>query len=308
MSLRTTVTASTLTFGLWLATSARAATFFFTAGAPDGRLGAASRPASPGKLETETADDFILSETTVIARATITGLVPTGTPLSKISAVEVEVYHVFPLDSADPPSGNVPTRANSPGDVEIASATRDSGPGTLAFSASLVSGTFSVANTVVNGINKKPNQTTLGEGPATGEEVQIDITFSTPIILPAGHYFFRPEVLVTDGNFLYLSSPRAAPIFVGDLQAWIRNTDLKPDWLRIGTDIIGGNPAPTFNMAFSLAGDTVPNAGTPGNANCHGKTVSALAVQFGGMDAAALAFASSSVTALQNAVTLFCQQ
>src|SRR5712672_1771134 len=117
-----------------------------------------------------------------------------------------------------------------------------------------------------------------GEWTKTGEEVAITISFTTPIILPAGHYFFRPEVLVTDGDFLYLSAPR--PIvppgiaFVGDLQAWIRNSTLAPDWLRIGTDIIGGATPPTFNMAFSLTGETVPEAGTPGQRNCHGQSIS----------------------------------
>ena len=91
-----------------------------------------------------------------------------------------------------------------------------------------------------------------------------------------------------------------------DLQAWIRNSNLKPDWLRIGTDMIDGNPAQTFNMTFSLTGDTVPAAGTPGVANCHGKTVSALARQFGGIDAAALAFGASSVNAVQTAIGLYC--
>jgi hypothetical protein len=302
MRLRLSLTVATLAFGVWLATPAWAATFFFTAGAPDGRLGALSRPASAGKIETETADDFILSDTTVISHATIFGLVPSGTPLGNITQVEVELYHIFPLDSG-PFDNKVPTRVNSPSDVEITSATRDSSTGTLAFNASVVSGTFTVANTVVNNIAVN----THGEGPATGEEVQITITFTTPIILPAGHYFFRPEVLVTGGDFLYLSSPRTAPIFAGDLQAWIRNTPLKPDWLRIGTDIIDLTPAPTFNMAFSLTGDTVPEAGTPGQANCHGQTISALARQFGGIYGAALSFGSSSVQALQNAVVLFCQ-
>jgi hypothetical protein len=50
---------------------------------------------------------------------------------------------------------------------------------------------------------------------------------------------------------------------MGDLQAWIRNSDLQPDWLRIGTDIIGGTTPPTFNMAVSLTGETVPQAETP---------------------------------------------
>jgi len=302
MRLRTSLTVATLAFGAWLATPAWADTFFFTTGAPDGRLGAASRPASASKVETETADDFILADTTVISRATIIGLVPSGTPLANITQVEVELYHIFPLDSG-PFDNKVPTRVNSPSDVEISSATRDSSNGTLAFTASVLSGTFRVANTVVNNIAVN----THGEGPATGEEVQITIAFTTPIILPAGHYFFRPEVLVTGGDFLYLSTPRVAPIFVGDLQAWIRNTPLKPDWLRIGTDIIDGTPARTFNMAFSLTGDTVPEAGTPGNANCHGQTISALAHEFGGIRGAASTFGSSSVEAVQNAVVLFCQ-
>ena len=302
MKLRTSLTAAMLVFGLWLGTPAWAATFFFTTGAPDGRLGAASRPASPGKFETETADDFILADTTVISRATIIGLVPSGTSLGNITQVEVELYHIFPLDSG-PFDNKVPTRVNSPADVEISSATRDSANGTLAFTARVVSGTFNVANTVVNNIAVN----THGEGPATGEEVEITIAFTTPIILPAGHYFFRPEVLVTGADFLYLSTPRTAPIFVGDLQAWIRNTPLKPDWLRIGTDIIDGATPPTFNMAFSLTGDTVPEAGTPGKANCHGQTISALALEFGGLRGAASTFGSSSVQAVQNAVVLFCQ-
>ena len=79
-------------------------------GNPDGQLGALSRRPSPGKLETETADDFILTETTVISSATIVGLIPLETPLADITNVEVEIYHVFPTDSANPPSGNVPSR------------------------------------------------------------------------------------------------------------------------------------------------------------------------------------------------------
>jgi len=222
---------------------------------------------------------------------------------------------VFDADSVDPPSGNVPSRVNSPSDVEIGSATRDGSSGTLSFTTSLVSSNFTVANSVVNGINKKPNQNTKGEGAASGEEVQLTITFNPPIVLPApasplNHYFFRPEVQVSGGgNFLFLSTPRSLGVpFVGDLQAWIRNTDLKPDWLRIGTDIVGGATPPTFNMAFSLSGETVPVTGTPGRPNCHGKTISALAHQFGSVDAAAEALGFSSVNELQDAFRGFCQR
>jgi hypothetical protein len=173
-----------------------------------------------------------------------------------------------------------------------------------------VNANFSVANTVVNGINKAPNSTTRGEGQASGEEVEIDIIFNPPVILPADHYFFRPEAVLTDGDFLYLSAPR--PIvppgtpFAGDLQAWIRNSDLAPDWLRIGTDIIGGVTPPTFNMTFSLTGASLPRS-MPGPANCHGKSVSALAEQFGDLDAAASSLGFVSVDALQDGLRAFCE-
>jgi hypothetical protein len=303
---------------LWLATPARAALFFFSTGTPDGLLGALSQPTASETLETETADDFILSQPTFVSGAVIVGLIPSGTALANIGNVEVEVYHVFPTDSdvgrtSGPPTfptANVPARLNSPADVEIDDATRDGSDGTLSFSADLLNANFPVQNTVVTGINRKPNQTTRGDGPATGEEVQIIIAFTPPILLPADHYFFRPEVQVAGGDFRYLSAPK--PIvspgtpFMGDLQAWIRNADLVPDWLRIGTDIIGGTPAPTFNMTFSLTGATI--AGTPGHAHCRGQSISGLSEDFGGeLDAAASALGFPSVKALHDAVVAFCR-
>ncbi|OLD22284.1 MAG: hypothetical protein AUI91_02365 [Acidobacteria bacterium 13_1_40CM_3_56_11] len=318
MRSRLSLATAILMIGIGLAEPAWAEHFFFSTGNPDGRLGALSRRPSPGKIETETADDFALTETTVISQAVITGLiVPNTMPLASISQVEVELYHVFPLDSDLSRTIRVPTRVNSPADVEIDTATRDPLARTLSFSSTLLNPSFTVANSVVHGINASPNQLTHGEGPQSGEEVAITINFTTPIILPAGHYFFRPEVLVNGGDFLYLSAPRPIvppgtpfPAGVTDLQAWIRNANLNPDWLRIGTDIIGIIPpattAPTFNMTFSLAGDTVPEAGTPGQANCHGKTISALARQFRGINAAVLALGASSVNDLQDSVGRFC--
>ena len=245
--------------GCLLALPAAADPFSFSTGTPDGRIGTLSRPASASGIQTETADDFILGHATSITSATFFGLIPTGTPLSSISDVEIEFYHVFPGDSANPPSGNVPSRTNSPGDVEIGSATRDSADGSLTFTRSPVSSGFGVLNTVVNGINKFPNQFTGGEGSATGDEVLITVDFTTPVELPADHYFFRPEALLSGGgNFLFLSA--AGPsLFTGDLQSWTRNDDLAPDWLRIGTDITHQGP---FDAAFSLTGTVVPEPST----------------------------------------------
>jgi hypothetical protein len=305
--MRVGLTALALALAVCFAIPAWADSFSFSTGSPDGKLGALSRPAGSQGLETETADDFVLTQPTVISSATMHGLlIPAGTPVSSLTRVEVEIYHVFNLDSDTVRTPNVPTRTNSPSDVEIDTATRDSSQSTLSFNATQIS-TFTVANTVINGIHN-PGQS---EGSATGEEVGINITFNPPLFLPAGHYFFRPEAEVSGGNFLFLSAPRPItsgtpfPAGTTDLQAWIRNANLAPDWLRIGADIIGGV---TFNMTFSLTGNTIPEAGTPGQANCHGKTVSAMAHGFGGIDASASTLGYSSVDALQGGIRVFCGQ
>ena len=52
--------------------------FFFSTGAPDGKMATASRPGSAGVLETESADDFVLTSATSLSNATFTGLLPAG--------------------------------------------------------------------------------------------------------------------------------------------------------------------------------------------------------------------------------------
>lgn len=248
------------------ATTAGAQTVFISTGAPDGRLGSATNPSSAGVLERETGDDFLLANRTRVTAASFWGLLPTGLGTSGINAFTVEIYRVFPLDSdvgrtSGPPdfsTPQVPTRVNSPSDVALDS--RDLGSG-LSFNASLL-GSFSVANTVVNGINPQPNQHTGGEGPATGDQVLLQAQFTQPFDLAAGHYFVVPQIGLTNGTFLWLSAAR--PIVGGtpfnpDLQSWMRDENLDPDWLRLGTDIIGGT---TFNASFTLTGQTVPEPGT----------------------------------------------
>ena len=229
-------------------------------GSPNGLMAAGSRPGSAAAAEIEAADDFILSAPTQITGGTFTGLLPSGAALSSVTDLVVEIYRVFPNDSTNPPDGRVLTRVNSPSDVAFDSL--DSGAGQLTFGASLLNASFTAANSVLNGINAFPNQTTGGEGPVTGEEVQFTFTLTGGLILPADHYFFVPQVQLANGNFFWLSVPR--PItggtgpFSGDLQAWIRNGALDPDWSRIGTDIVGGTTPPTFNMSFSLNGVATP--------------------------------------------------
>lgn len=238
----------------------------FSTGNPDGKIATLSRTASMGKLETETADDFVLGAPALITGATFTGLLTGGSTLANIRNIEIELYHVFPVDSANPPSGRVLTRVNSPSDDNFAAF--DSSLGQLSFTTTVLNPSFTAANSVVNGINPIPGQFTGGEGAVTGVETLITITFSTPFLAGAtDHDFFRPEVdLGNTGNFLWLSAPR--PIvspgtpFATDLQSWIRNDGpgaLAPDWERIGTDVTNQGP---FNATFSLIGTTVPEPST----------------------------------------------
>jgi len=255
---------ATASIAIFIAMPAAADSFTFSTGSPDGLIATLSRVASPGKLETETADDFVTTQATSINSATFTGLLPVGTPLSAITQVEIELYHVFPVDSTNPPDGRVLTRTNSPSDNNFAA--RDSNvPGQLSFTTTLLNSRFTALNSVVNGIFPLPNQFTGGEGPVTGEEVQFNVTFTTPFIVDADHIFFRPEVRLSGGDFLWLSAAR--PIvggtpFTPDLQTWIRTDGpgaLEPDWERIGTDVTNQGP---FNASFSLAGTTVPEPST----------------------------------------------
>jgi len=269
MSMRRLFMGSIATAGLAVAlvTTAAADSVLFSTGNPDGKIATLSRPARAGALETETADDFILGQNALISGATFTGLLPSGTLLSSVNQVEIELYHVFPVDSTNPPDGRVLTRKNSPSDNQFAAF--DSKLGSLAFTDSLLNPSFSASNSVVNGIHAIPNQFTGGEGPVTGEEVQFDVTFTTPFFVGAtDHDFFRPEVGLTSGDFLWLSAPKpivspGTPFqFPGgpttDLQSWIRTDGagaLAPDWERVGTDVTDRGP---FNASFSLSGTAVP--------------------------------------------------
>jgi hypothetical protein len=188
---------------------ASAQTFTFSTGDPDGLIASATRPSGPGKIEIETADDFILSATqTLLNSATFTGLIPLGASLSDIGNVRVEIYRVFPNDSnvgrtSGPPTFStpeVPTRVNSPSDVALAE--RDVAAGTLTFTSSVLSQNFTVLNSVVNGIHPVPNVFTGGDGAFSGQEIQFSVVFTTPLDLPADHYFFVPQVELANGDFL----------------------------------------------------------------------------------------------------------
>ncbi len=250
---------------------------------PNTSMAVATRPGTTS-FEIEAGDDFFLGSQTIINAASFVGLLVPGAPdgLPSISSLVLEIYRVFPADSdVGRTSGSptfstpqVPTRVNSPSDVAFDS--RDSATaGELNFTTSIMAATFTALNSVQpGGIHPSPGQTTGGNGPLTGQEVQINVNLTLPFSLPPDHYFFVPQVALTNGGqFYWLSASRPItgaggttpfPAGVTDLQAWTRDAALDPDWLRVGMDIVGGTTPPTFNLAFSLAGNEVPEPGSIG--------------------------------------------
>jgi hypothetical protein len=259
-----------LGLGGMLVTSAFGATIYNNL-TPNNLMAVATRPDTPGSFEIEAGDDFVLRSQTIINTASFVGILVPGTGgTPAISQVVAEMYRVFPLDSNAARLPNVPTRANSPSDVAFVS--RDSAASELTYTTSVLAASFTALNSVQpGGIHPSPNQTTMGNGPLTGQEVQINLTFTNPFNLPADHFFFVPQVELTNGGqFYWLSASRPIsgagttpfPSGVTDLQAWTRDANLDPDWLRVGTDIVGGTTPPTFNTAFSLDGTAIPEPTT----------------------------------------------
>src|SRR5260370_16704439 len=130
----------------------------FSTGNPDEKIATLSRPAGTG-LETETADDFILGQAGLITNATFIGLLPTGGPLSIVTSVEIELYHVFPLDSTNPPDGRVITRVNSPSDNQFAAFS--SALGSLNFSPPILNPRFPPPHSLINVLSPLPNHITI---------------------------------------------------------------------------------------------------------------------------------------------------
>ena len=83
--------------------------------------------------------------------------------------------------------------------------------------------------------------------------------------------------------------------------------------IATATDTVLGSPIPvgSFPIAFGKFIQPAPAppefAGTPGFSNCHGQSVAALTMQFGGLHAAAAALGFPSVQALQTAIRTFCR-
>ena len=67
-----------------LGTSARCGDLFISTGDPGGLMAMATRPSGNGKIEIESADDFILTQRSAITNVTFTGLLTGGATAADI--------------------------------------------------------------------------------------------------------------------------------------------------------------------------------------------------------------------------------
>jgi hypothetical protein len=134
----------------------------------------------------------------------------------------------------------------------------------------------------------------------------IDV-FGTIGRISDGVVTFEPNFRITTGSFPVVigQDPAVNAIYMGDYdQAVADDNFFYVTW--------GDNRLANPNFAAHTHQPDVRFAkflifaGSPGSSNCHGKSVSALAHQFGGLNAAAQALGFPSVQALQDAIRTFC--
>jgi uncharacterized repeat protein (TIGR03803 family) len=115
------------------------------------------------------------------------------------------------------------------------------------------------------------------------------------------------EIAKTDGG--YASTPTTLVSFNGtDGSGPFAGLIADPTGNLFGTTGFGGANDGGTVFEITDSGFVVRPifAGTPGKPNCFGKSVSALARQYGGLNAAAAALGYPSVRALQKAIMEFC--
>ena len=167
-------------------------------------MATATRPAAPANLRSSRPTTSFSRRPRQSPSATFTGLLSGAPRSSDIGEVVVEIYRVFPDHSdvgrtSGPPTSRRRTcRRASIRRPMSHSDSRDSQQRPQ-FLDHRPGRRFTALNSVQpGGIHPKPGQTTGGNGAVTGEEVQFNVTFTTPFDLPADHYFFVPQVEISD--------------------------------------------------------------------------------------------------------------
>ena len=161
--------------------------------------------------------------------------------------------------------------------------------------ANCADGSFPVAGLIADANGNLFGTTVAGGANAGGTVFEIAKT--------AGGYASTPTTLV---NFCSLANCADGATPAADLIADANGNLLSTTF--VGGAFGGRNSGGTVYEIVD-SGFVVPPifAGTPGKPNCFGKSISALARQYGGLNAAAEALGYPSVRALQKAILEFCE-
>jgi YVTN family beta-propeller protein len=130
---------------------------------------------------------------------------------------------------------------------------------------------------------------------ADGTTVSVIHTATSAVTSITGFSAPAGLAVTPDGSKVYVANRNSNAVLVIDT----------------ATDTVISSPIPvgTGPTAFGLfiqPNPAIQFAGTPGKTNCHGKSVSALARQYGGLNSAAASLGFLSVKALQDAIMAFC--
>jgi YVTN family beta-propeller protein len=128
---------------------------------------------------------------------------------------------------------------------------------------------------------------------ATATNTVVDVPGSSSPAICVGSNPFGVAV-TPDGNKVYVANTVSNTVSV----------------IATATNAVSVPPIAVGELPFAFGVFIQPPArfaGTPGFSNCHGQSVSALAKQYGVLNAAAAALGFASVAALQNAIMAFCE-
>ena len=263
---------ATMGGAILIATPAAAQPFFFSTGLPDGKMATASRPSSAGKIEIEVGRRLRPDHADEPQQRHVHGTPAHGRravghrrrprrDLSRLPQRLGRGPHLGPADiqhAAGAHAGQLAfrhrirrqERRREQSDVRRRESSSRPSPRPTRSSTESTRVPASIRGATARSQVRKSSST----WPSRRRSRWPPITSSS-----CPRYSYRAVISI------WLSAPRpivppGTPFPAGftDLQEWIRNEDLAPDWLRVGADIVGGTPAPTFNATFSLSGQAVP--------------------------------------------------
>jgi YVTN family beta-propeller protein len=145
-----------------------------------------------------------------------------------------------------------------------------------------------------NGIAVTPDSSRVYVGNiGAGTVSVIDAAQSAVVVTISGLSGPNVPVVSPDGKRVYVTETNDSAVAIIDT-----STDSFESEIEVGPNPFGIAFVPEPKPLFS---------GTPGKANCRGKSVSALAIKYDGIALAAEALNYPSVAALQNAIRTFCE-